>query len=802
MTSGPVDNTISGGTQHGPVLMGRNFRDVHIETVVQATAAPVALAQLPPLGTAFTGRDRELAEVTALLSPKDGASAAMVSAVAGLAGVGKTALAVQAAHRARQAGWFPGGVLFIDLHGYDTTPIQPGQALDAFLRALGVPGEHIPAGTAERAGLYRSVLAAISDPVLIVADNASSEAQVRPVLPGPGPHRIIVTSRHTLAGLDARLLDVEILSHKDAMSLLDAALRAARPGDSRISDDDDDDDDDAGARRLARACGGLPLALRITAALLISDPVLTAGELAEELADETRGLATLQYDDGGGTSAPSVAAAFDLSYQQLNAHTARLFRLLPFNPGPDVSTEAAAVLAGATPPEIRKMLGQLTKAHLVEVAAGTGRWRMHDLLSLYARQLPSDEAEPDERNHARSRILMYYLYRAAIADTYLQALPGMVMPPGFTGRTDALVWLDVERPNLIGAAIMAADTDSDLIAIELPIALSAYLHWRRHFDDLLTVLIISRDTAHRLGNHQTEAEALTNLGTALMEVRRFEEAIRAYQNAAEILRQIKDLHNEGIALTGLGLALHQMRRFDEAIPNHRAAAEIFKETEDQRGKGSALNNLGLTQQEIRQFDEAVRAHQEAAEIFHQIGDQDGEGKSLNNLGGVLRKVQRFDEAIRTHQAAVRLFQQAENSHSEAQTLGNLGVAFRHERRFNEAIDAHQKAVEIFQRIGDQHGEGTALSGLGLALMEVQRFDEAIRALQDATEFFRLVNDEHSKGMALNNLGVAFRHVRRFDEAIHVHQDAAEIFHLTKDPYTETIALDNVQLDQSEKKSIR
>ena len=203
-------------------------------------------------------------------------------------------------------------MLFIDLHGYDAAPVQPGQALDALLRALGVPGEHVPPGVEERAGLYRSALASITDPVLVIADNASSEAQVRPVLPGPGPHRVIVTSRHTLAGLGARLLDITVLDIDAGVVLLDAALRAARPGDDRISSDP------AAARRLVRACGGLPLALRITAALLAADPALTAGEVADELADEMRRLEALRYDDGGGTSAPSVAAAFELSYRQLD----------------------------------------------------------------------------------------------------------------------------------------------------------------------------------------------------------------------------------------------------------------------------------------------------------------------------------------------------------------------------------------------------------------------------------------------------------------------------------------------------
>ena len=164
----------------------------------------------------------------------------------GLAGVGKTTLAVEAGHAAMKRGWF-GGVLFIDLHGYDEASVEPAQALDALLRALGVPAEHIPPAAEERAGLYRSVLAQIADPVLVIADNASSEAQVQPLLPGAGPHKVLVTSRQTLAGLGARLVDVTVLDEEVAVGLLDAALRSARPEDDRISGDRH------GAGRLARA---------------------------------------------------------------------------------------------------------------------------------------------------------------------------------------------------------------------------------------------------------------------------------------------------------------------------------------------------------------------------------------------------------------------------------------------------------------------------------------------------------------------------------------------------------------------
>lgn len=402
----------------------------------QATAAPVALAQLPASVSAFIGREPELKQITALLNPTRDTGTVVIAAVAGLAGIGKTALAIQAAHAARNAGWFPGGVLFIDLHGYDDTPVKPGQALDALLRALAVPSEYIPPGTEERATLYRSALADINKPILIIVDNASSEAQVRPLQPGDGPHRVIVTSRHTLAGLMARLLDVTVLDSVTGVALLDEALQATRPGNDRISGDRE------GAEHLAELYGGLPLALRIIAALLGADPILTVAELRDGLAVGKHRLEELHYDDGSGTSALSVAAAFDLSYRQLDETAARMFRLLSDNPGPDLSTTAAAALMGWRAGETRKVLGQLIKAHVVEAAAGApGRWRTHDLLHLYARQLSDAYAAADERQEARDRLLNFYLRFADAADDHLRALPGTPVPPDFTDRDSALAWL-------------------------------------------------------------------------------------------------------------------------------------------------------------------------------------------------------------------------------------------------------------------------------------------------------------------------------------------------------------------------
>jgi tetratricopeptide (TPR) repeat protein len=628
-----------------------------------AAATPVALAQLPPLAAGFTGREAELAQVAGLLAPSAAAGAVVVSAVAGLAGVGKTALATHAAHAARVTGWFGGGVLFIDLHGYDPSPVQPGQALDALLRALGIPGEHIPEGTEQRAALYRSTLDQVRAPVLVVVDNASAEAQVRPLLPGPGPHRVIVTSRHTLAGLGARLIDVTVLGQAAAVQLLDRVLRAARPADDRVSGDQ------AAAARLAGACGGLPLALQITAALLAIDPVLSAAELANDMEDEVRRVQALRYDDGGGASAPSVAAAFELSYRQLDEDAGLMFRLLPADPGPDLSTGAAAALAGWPAYRARAVLGRLARAHLVEAAGVPGRWRMHDLLRLYARQVPG--TGDGERDQATGRLLDWYYLYADAADDHLRALAGQSVPGEFTGRDDALAWLDAQRPNLIAAVAIAAATGRDREAMNLPLVLSMYLSWRRRFDDWLTVLTISRESARRLGDRHSEGMALNNLGLALREIRRFDEAITAHQDAAAISRETSDRHGEGRALNNLGNALREARRFDEAITALQDAAAIFRETGDRHGEGMALDNLGSALLEVRRFDEAITALQDAAAIFRETGDRHGEGMAMVGLGLVLAEVLRLEEAITAHQDAIAIFRETGDQLWENITLGNL-----------------------------------------------------------------------------------------------------------------------------------
>jgi tetratricopeptide (TPR) repeat protein len=785
------DNTISGGIQLGPVLQGRNVQ----AAIYLPAAAPVALAQLPASVTVFSGRDGELQELASLLDPGQPGGAVVVSAVAGLAGVGKTALAVQAGHSAHEQGWFPGGTLFIDLHGYDDQPVQPAQALDALLRALGVRPEHIPPTAEERAGMYRSVLAQISDAVLVIADNASAEAQVRPLMPGAGPHKILVTSRHILAGLDGRLVDLTILDDDASIALLDAALRAARPGDKRIAGEHQT------ARRIAETCRGLPLALQITASILKADLALSTGELAAELAVESERLERLAYDDGSGTGASSVVAAFRLSYRRLDDAHARLFRFLSVNPGPDMSTATAAVLADLPVADTRRLLAGLSRAHLAEAAPGSaGRWQMHDLLRLYAQRLSDEHAAEDCQEEARDRLLGYYLDMAAAADAHLRVLPRVATPSQFSTREDALAWLDAERPNLTAVVTLAAATGRNQVTMNLPVRLAGYFDWRRRFDDCLAMTAVSRDAARRLGARVNEAAAVNILGGALRQVRQFEQAIAACQDAVAIFRETGDRHGEAIALNNLGAALREVRRFEEAIVARENAVAIFRETGDRHGEAIALNNLGAALRKLRRLEQAIIAHQEAAAIFSEIADRHGEGLALNGLGAALRKVPRLEQAIMAHQEAAAILRETNDQHGEADALDDLGVALRELRRFEEAIIAHQDAGALYRETGDRHGYGDTQKNIGIALIELQRFEEAISACQDATGLYRETDDRHSEGITLTNLGAALSGLRRFEEAILALEAAVTVFRGVRDAHNAQIASNSLKAAMAARKT--
>ncbi|MGY0232144.1 tetratricopeptide repeat protein [Longispora urticae] len=758
-------------------------------TAPAAVVVPV-VAVREAVAEVFVGRDVVLRELLARLDPAGGGPGVAVrSAVAGLGGVGKTTLARHAARQAVQRGWCAGGAFLVDLHGYDSARrVEAAGVFDPALRALGVSDADIPTDPGGLAAAYHRHLTALGRsgaPVLLVLDNVSTASQVEDLLPEHAAHRVLITSRHTLGMLaGVTTLDLDVLDVDAAVRLLDQALRARAATDERVRADP------AGAARLAGLCDRLPLALRIAAALLADDPDRTVADLADDLADPDNRVSGLTYDER-----TSLTAVFDLSLRHLDdrdPRALRLLRLLTVNPGPDLGPETVTALAGQPGAVVRRLLRTLRQAHLIEPSAtGAGRWRIHDLLGLHIATTAGPNADAEERVAAWRRLTDHYQSTLDAADDHLRALPGDTVSARFTGRADALTWLDAEYPNLLALTSHAATIGDHRTTARLPLLLAEYLSWRRHHTDWITLTEHALTALRELGDRHSESAALANLGLALQEVRRFEEAIDAHQRAAEIARELGDRHGEGAALNNLGSVLQDVRRFEEAIGAHQQAADIARELGERHGEGQALSNLGNAVRQVRWFDDAIGIHQQAAEIARGLGDQHGEGRALNNLGNALQDVRRFGEAIGAHQRAVEIARELGDRHSEGMALGNLGNSLQEVRRFEEAIDAHQQAAEVVGELGDRRREGQALSNLGLALLEVRRFEEAIDAHQQAAGIARELGDRHSEGTALNNLGLALLEVRRFEEAIDAHQQAAGIARELGDRHGEGAALNNL-----------
>jgi tetratricopeptide (TPR) repeat protein len=624
-------------------------------------------------------------------------------AVAGLAGVGKTELVVQVAARAlREPDWFPGGVLFVDMLGYDPKhQLSPEQALDGFLRALGVSGEHIPDGPQDLQRLYRSVLAALAHEgrrILVVIDNASSADQAVPLLPTDGMTAVLVTSRHTL-DIDVRLHDLNVLDTDASIALLHQALLQTRgPADTRVQDVP------VAAAAIADLCAGLPLALRIAAALLADTPARPLTSLVQALQTEHSRLDRLRREDR------AVRAAFDLSYQRLSDVSARLFRLCPLNTGPDLSTDSAAALADLDDYTAEEILQDLNRAHLIETSGSTwGRWRMHDLVRFYAAdQLKQDDRE--ERITARSRLLERYRTLASAAESHLAA-DASEPSPLFAYREKALEWLENERANLVAIVTTAHETGAATTAASLAFSLAAFFEQHRYFADWTTVTATALAILQQAGDHQNAARAMTNLGIAQRELRQFDAAVLLLQTAADAFAEAGDHGARAMALDALGVTRREMLQYDESIDAHTEAAAIFKEIQDLRGQARALNNLGSAWREMHQPGKAIPILRQALSIMRATGDHRGEALALVNLGAAFRQAGQFEEAITLYGEAITRLRDAHDRHGEAVARHNRGDALQHMGRFSEAIEDHRQAADFFQKAKDHHHLAKALASL-------------------------------------------------------------------------------------------
>ncbi|GIF09872.1 ATP-binding protein [Actinoplanes siamensis] len=762
-----MSNKITGGVFLGTVIMGRD-----ISVTLPAEIRP-ALTGLPPASPVFIGRE----QVTDAL--REGlrhtpSGVQSVSVVAGMAGVGKTELVLYTAHQAVADGWFPGGVLFVDMFGYDPDRrVSAAEALAGWLTALGIPGERLPGDVSGLSLLWRSVLDAYTTQdrrLLLIIDNVDSEEQVRPLLPSDGSIPMLVTSRHTL-DLDARLHDLDILG-QDASTDLLAEVISARlgPGDPRVRE---------GGREvlteLADLCAGLPLALRIVAALLVDRRELQPRRLADRLRDDQRRLSGLTRQQ------IAVRTAFELSYRHLTAAQARLFRLLPINPGADIATLTAAHLAEHPEHRAAELLADLHRAHLVTEPAPE-RWSMHDLLRLHAAE-HQHTGDADETGPARERLYRYYHGSVAAANTHLSPTE-MAESRTFASRDDALTWLDSEHTNLMAVAAHAPDHRMPEVTIDLAMLLGEYLSLRHYSLEWITLATRAIELSQRIGERSSEAIASNNLSYALYQADEFAAAAAAAAHAQRLFQQLGEQKNEAAAWNHLGLAFTKLQRFEEAAEAFGSSLGLLEGAGDLQQIGRVWSDFGIVMLLTQRLDKAIEMSTDARDILRVAGDKHGEAKASGNLGDALAGNRQPDEAVKAQAHACRLFQELGDSHSEAAASSSLSLALVEAGRPGEAAEAAIRARDIFHKVGERHGEGLAWNNLGTARHRLGQHRESHEAYSTALKIFEQLGDPLSRAQTKAGLGRALSGLGRFDEAITAHAEAGQLFKVLGDRYGE------------------
>ena len=730
------------GTEPGYELRELHQRILAADPVltVRADGPPATLESVPAIpwelpGAVphFVGRERELAALTGLLEKagEKPPGTVVISAIGGTAGVGKTALALHWAHQV--AGRFPDGQLYVNLRGYDPgQPMPATDALAAFLRSLGVPGQDIPPEEDERAARYRSLLA--GKRMLVILDNAGSADQVRPLLPGTLGCIVLVTSRDTLAGLVARdgatRLDLGVLPRQDAVALLQKLIGARADAEPET------------AAELAAQCCRLPLALRVAAELAASRPAALLADLAGELADLRTRLDLLT---AGGDPRTQVRAVFSWSYRQLDADSARAFRLLGLHPGPDIEPYAAAALTGATIQQARQALDVLARAHLIQLA-GPGRHGMHDLLRGYARELSAAPDTETEQHAALTRLFDHYLRSAAAAmDTLFPAerhrrprIPQPATPvPSLADPAAARDWLDAERATLVAVAGHTAVRDWPGHTTQLATTISRHLHYGGHLSEAITIFSHSLDAARRTGDRAAEATALTQIGDVDGQQGRLQQAGDHYRQALALFRAAGDRTGEARVLGSLGITETQLGRYEHAARHHQDAAAIFRDIGDRFGEVRTLGNLGLARRLQGRYQEAADYHQQNLEGCREIGDRQGEAWALGWLGAVDLRLGRHQEATSYLRQALALFHEVGDTIDQAEILIRLGEVYVGLGRYEQAAGNFEQALAISRGLGDPVVEADALNGLGDVLV---RTGDAGKARAHHAAALRLVSE--------------------------------------------------------------
>jgi tetratricopeptide (TPR) repeat protein/transcriptional regulator with XRE-family HTH domain len=702
-------------------------------------SAVAATRTLPRDIGSFTGREPELARLLAGVAADAGLGG--IHAIDGMAGIGKTTLAVHAAHRL--AARFPDGQFFLPLHAHTPgqQPVSPSDALASLLLAAGVAMHHIPPGAEARAGRWRDYVA--GKKILLVLDDAAGHEQVRPLLPGAPGSLVLITSRRRLTALeDAEVVSIDTLSPDEAMALL-----------TRLAGRADLAGGGGPAAEIARMCGYLPLAIGMLARQLKHHPARGGAELARDLAAAHDRLAVMRAEN------LSVAAAFETSYQDLTADQQRLFRRLGLAPGTDIDAYAAAALDDVSLEIARAGLDELYDQHLI-TEPSPGRYLLHDLLHEHARALAAAD-DPAPSRAAIGRLINYYAHVASAASRHIATWttaggrPPPSSPPAWAPDLPdldrAADWLEAERPNLHAAVSYAAVEGMPQHAVAIATAMGGFLRARGHWD----------------------------------------QASDQYQTALAAAVQAGDRPGEAGALDELGLLQQITGNYPAAAATLARAVALYRDLDDLPGQVYALNHLGLAQSDVADFSAAEASHREALALARSIGDRLAEGVSLTDLGQVQQWTGDYAAAVANHERALAMFRSLGSRFDEADALCELGFAACLIGDQETAAACHQEGLELFRSLGDRLGQAWAHDGLGLTQLATGDYPAAAASMQRALRLTRELGARHGQAVTLNHLGRLSLQTSATQQACDYHSQALAIARDLGAPLEQARALEGI-----------
>jgi tetratricopeptide (TPR) repeat protein len=671
---------------------GRLAASVRAELERRADGEVMVPRQLPPAPRHFLGRAVQLAALDRLAAGVDPPPQAVICAIGGTAGIGKTTLAVHWAHSV--ADRFPDGQLYANLRGFGPeSPVPASDVVQGFLEAFGVPPEEIPTSQEGQVGLYRSLLA--GKRILVLLDNARDAEQIRPLLAGSAGCVIVVTSRNRLSSLvaveGAHSLSLDLLTRPETRAML-----AERIGADRVAAEPEAVD------RIAAACAGLPLVTAIVAARVATHPEFPLAELANELSG-AGGLDAF----ASGDQALDVRTVMSWSYRGIDPAAARLFRLLALHPGPDIGAPAAASVAGLPLGETRRLLRGLSEAHLL-AEHRPGRFAYHDLLRAYAAELAEEQDSEQDRRAAMHRTLDHYLRTAEPAarllDPHRPALDAPAaasgMPPEAVADARAAVdWFAAEHRNLL-ALVRQAEIGFDAHVYRLARTLSTYLYRSGRWHDRVFAESAALAAARRGRDRRGEAHAHRGLARTYLRLDRQEAALAQLRLALAAYDELGDPVGQGHTHLNLAEVLDSQRQFRPALHHARLAHDLYRNADHPAGQAKALNSIGWSLSQLGHHQQAVGYCQKALDIQLKLDDRDGAADTLDSLGYAYHQLRQYEEARSCYEQAVAIYREAANLGDEGLALDSLGDVLQAAGELDAARGAWQRAARLLDQLGE------------------------------------------------------------------------------------------------------